>query len=62
MRMAETVAKQQAEGSGFIVIEQNLTLIENVSDHLVILDHGEAVREGAAVDLTRKEIHRHLSA
>lgn len=42
-RMAETLIRERAAGRSFLVVEQNLTLVEAVADHVYLLDHGECV-------------------
>jgi ABC-type branched-subunit amino acid transport system ATPase component len=44
-RMAETLRQQSARGRSFLIVEQNLTLVEAVADHVYLLDHGECVFE-----------------
>lgn len=43
-RMAEIV-RGRAAGAGFIIVEQNLTMIEQAGDHVLLLEHGECIFE-----------------
>lgn len=44
-RMAQAIRGRAALGAGFVVVEQNLTLIEQAADHVVLMDHGRCVFE-----------------
>jgi urea transport system ATP-binding protein len=59
--MADLIAARKAEGTAFLVVEQNLTLVERIADRIVIMDHGEIVYTGAAGDVARDEILSHLT-
>ncbi|MCA0240933.1 MAG: ATP-binding cassette domain-containing protein [Proteobacteria bacterium] len=59
-RMAQVVGRLKAAGHGFVVVEQNLSFIEQVADHVLVLDHGERVLAGTLADLGRAAIEKHL--
>lgn len=59
-RMARLVGDRKAAGSSFVIVEQNLTFIEQVADDVLVLDHGEGVMAGAMAALGREAIERHL--
>ncbi|WP_249123291.1 MULTISPECIES: ATP-binding cassette domain-containing protein [unclassified Bradyrhizobium] len=61
IRMADLIAERKQRGTAFLVIEQNLTLVERVADHIAVMDHGEVVRAGAAATLARDDILAHLT-
>jgi len=61
IRMADLIAERKRQGTAFLVIEQNLTLVERIADHIVIMDHGEVVRTGTAAALARDDILAHLT-
>ena len=44
-RMAEAIGKAAAVGRSFLVVEQNLKLIEEVADRVYLLDRGSCVLE-----------------
>lgn len=59
-RMARLVAEAKAAGAGFVIVEQNLSFIEQVADDVLVLDHGEAVLAGPMAQLGRDALVRHL--
>jgi urea transport system ATP-binding protein len=61
VRMADLIAARKREGTSFLLIEQNLTIVECVADHIVVLDHGEIVLAGPAGDIARDDILAHLT-
>jgi len=61
VRMADLIAARKQTGTAFLVVEQNLTLVERVADRIVIMDHGDIVYSGAAADIGRDEILSHLT-
>lgn len=60
-RMAALVASNKAVGRSFVIVEQNLSFIEQVADDIVVLDHGEGVLAGAFQSLGRASLERHLT-
>jgi branched-chain amino acid transport system ATP-binding protein len=61
MRMAELIMERKASGTAFVVVEQNLTLVERIADSLLVLDHGSVVLEGRAAAISREDVLRHLT-
>jgi ABC-type branched-subunit amino acid transport system ATPase component len=61
MLMADLIAERKQQGIAFLIVEQNLTLVERVADHLVVLDHGEVVLSGPAQQIAREDILAHLT-
>lgn len=59
-RMSGLVAAAKAAGGSFVIVEQNLSFIEQVADDVLVLDHGEAVLAGAMAELGRQALERHL--
>jgi ABC-type branched-subunit amino acid transport system ATPase component len=59
-RMARLVAEAKSAGRSFIIVEQNLTFIEQVADDVIVLDHGESVLAGPFAALGRDALERHL--
>jgi len=43
--MAQAILEAKAEGRAFLIVEQNLSLVERTADTAVLLDHGECVYE-----------------
>lgn len=60
-RMAELITERAGRDTAFVVVEQNLTLVDAIADHIIVMDHGESVLAGRAQDLDRAEILRHLT-
>ncbi|MEM6464400.1 MAG: ATP-binding cassette domain-containing protein [Pseudomonadota bacterium] len=44
-RMGAMLEQEKTRGRSFLIVEQNLTLVEHVADHAYLLDHGECVFE-----------------
>jgi ABC-type branched-subunit amino acid transport system ATPase component len=61
MAMAALIADHKRRGAGFLIVEQNLTLVEAIGDRLIVLDHGDVVLEAAAGAVTRDDILAHLT-
>jgi ABC-type branched-subunit amino acid transport system ATPase component len=61
VRMTDLIAARKREGTAFLIVEQNLTLVERVADRIVIMDHGEVVFGGDAADVARGEILAYLT-
>jgi len=61
VRMADLIISAKQAGTSFLVVEQNLTLVERIADRIVIMDHGEVVHSGAAGDIARGEILAYLT-
>lgn len=61
IRMADLIAERKQQGTAFLVVEQNLTLVERIADHVVVMDHGEVVLAGPAADIARDDILAHLT-
>jgi urea transport system ATP-binding protein len=61
VRMTDLIVARKREGTAFLIVEQNLTLVERVADRIVIMDHGEVVYSGNAGDVARHDILAHLT-
>jgi ABC-type branched-subunit amino acid transport system ATPase component len=59
--MTDLIIARKREGTAFLIVEQNLTLVERVADRVVIMDHGEVVHSGDAADVGRDEILAYLT-
>jgi len=62
IKIVEAVMKElRAEGKAVILIEHNMDLIRNLSDHLYVLDSGELLSEGKPEPvLARKTSSKHI--
>ncbi|MGX1349591.1 ABC-type branched-subunit amino acid transport system ATPase component [Bradyrhizobium elkanii] len=59
--MAELMLAKKEAGASFLIVEQNLTLVDRVADRIVIMDHGEIVLSAPASELDRQQILAHLT-
>lgn len=55
-RMANEIRAEAARGTAFLVVEQNLSLVEAIADHVIVLDHGEMAYQRAAGDNLREDV------
>jgi branched-chain amino acid transport system ATP-binding protein len=61
VRMADLIAQRKRSGTSFLLIEQNLSIVERVADQVVVLDHGEVVLAGRSEEVARGDILAHLT-
>lgn len=54
--MAALIVERKLKGASFIVVEQNLSFIENIADKVCVLDHGDLVLEGDMTLLGREKL------
>ncbi len=60
-RMAALLRQRRDEaGAAFIVVEQNLSFLMNVADHVLVLDHGDCVLQGPVASFGREALEAHL--
>jgi ABC-type branched-subunit amino acid transport system ATPase component len=59
-RMASAIAARCAQGTAFIIVEQNLAFLSGLMDQVLVLDHGDVVLAGPAAQHSREELLRHL--
>ncbi|MEX3007506.1 ATP-binding cassette domain-containing protein [Hoeflea sp. TYP-13] len=59
-RMGKSILKETACGRSFLIVEQNMTLVEQVADQVHLLDHGECVFETGRVPDLRKIVSERL--
>ena len=55
-RMSEVIKTQTTEGRGFLIVEQNLNVIEEAGDHVYLLDRGKCVFSAANEKGLRNEL------
>ncbi|MCZ4290658.1 ABC transporter ATP-binding protein [Hoeflea alexandrii] len=58
--MAEAINSAKAVGRGFLIVEQNLSLVEAVADHAALMDHGECIYTHSGTVNLRAELSRRL--
>ncbi|WP_419913987.1 ABC transporter ATP-binding protein [Hoeflea sp.] len=59
-RMARVILDEKANGRSFLIVEQNLTLVEEAADHAYLLDHGACVFETGRTDNLRDVLSQRL--
>jgi branched-chain amino acid transport system ATP-binding protein len=60
-RMAALLRQRRDEaGAAFIVVEQNLSFLMSVADHVLVLDHGDCVLQGPVAEFSRETLEAHL--
>jgi branched-chain amino acid transport system ATP-binding protein len=58
--MAALIAQRKAAGTAFVIVEQNLELVEAIADRYLVLDQGRTVQAGDRSTLRRAELVAHL--
>ena len=58
--MAALILEQKQAGKAFIMVEQNLGLMDAVADTIMVMDQGRCVLRGDAGQISRNEILVHL--
>lgn len=58
--MADAVARAKSGGRAFLIVEQNLNLVEAVADTAYVLDHGECTYSTSGETDLRTRLSRHL--
>jgi ABC-type branched-subunit amino acid transport system ATPase component len=58
--MAAVIRERCAAGAAFVLVEQNLEFLMAVMHSVLVLDHGDAVLSGSALQLDRDTLERHL--
>ncbi len=59
-RMGRLVRERCTRAASFVIVEQHLEWVMSIADTLLVLDHGEVVLRGAAAELSRADVERHL--
>jgi ABC-type branched-subunit amino acid transport system ATPase component len=59
-RMASLVRARKAQGTCFVIVEQNLEFLLAVADDVMAIDHGECLLGGKAADFDRDSLEAHL--
>lgn len=54
--MAALLRQRAAQGAAFIIVEQNLGFLQQVTDTLMVLDHGQCVAQGPADEFDRARL------
>jgi branched-chain amino acid transport system ATP-binding protein len=54
--MAQAINQAKTKGRSFIVVEQNLSLVEQIADRAILLDHGNVVFSGPFGSGTRAQL------
>ncbi|QDL38070.1 ABC transporter ATP-binding protein [Rhodoferax sediminis] len=59
-KMAVLLRARCEAGAAFVVVEQNLSFLMQISDHVLVLDHGECVAGGPLALFTREKLESYL--
>jgi len=59
-KMAWLLNRSKAEGTSYIVVEQNLEFVSEIADTVIVMDHGEVVLHGPFADIGRERIEQHM--
>ncbi|MDB5943345.1 MAG: branched-chain amino acid transporter, ATP-binding protein [Ramlibacter sp.] len=59
-RMADLIRQRRSAGAAFVVVEQNLSFLEEIADQVLVLDRGECVLAGDFRALGRERLESHL--
>ena len=60
MHIANLITDRKKSGSTFVIVEQNLDLLEALGDHVLVLDQGRVMLGGRADIVSREDILQHL--
>ena len=60
LHMQAMIAARKAEGSAFVVVEQNLAFAERIADRYLVIEQGRVVLEGLHADIDRARLIAHL--
>ncbi|GAB5464459.1 ABC transporter ATP-binding protein [Hoeflea alexandrii] len=58
--MADAINSAKAAGRGFLIVEQNLSLVEAVADQAALMDHGECIYTHSGTINLRAELAERL--
>jgi branched-chain amino acid transport system ATP-binding protein len=58
--MAEAINRAKAAGRGFLIVEQNLSLVEAVADEAALMDHGQCIYTYSGAVNLRAELSSRL--
>ncbi len=58
--MAQIISDEKNKGRGFLIVDQNLTFLENITDTIHLMDHGEQIYQANGVNF-RTEIESRIS-
>jgi ABC-type branched-subunit amino acid transport system ATPase component len=60
IHIANLITDRKKSGSTFVIVEQNLDLLEALGDHVLVLDQGRVMLSGRADIVSREDILQHL--
>jgi len=58
--MAEAISRGKAAGRSFLIVEQNLSLVEAVADQALLMDHGRCIYTHSGTENLRAELAERL--
>ena len=54
-KLKKLMLKIKAAGTTILLVEHDMSLVTNISDHIVVLNHGERIAEGSPSEVTSNE-------
>ena len=57
-QMKENILKQHSRGKTFLVVEHNMGVVMDISQRIMVLDHGTKIAEGAPKEIRENELVR----
>ena len=60
LHIANLITDKKKSGGTFVIVEQNLELLEAVGDHVLVLDQGKVMVSGKKDLISREDILQHL--
>ena len=61
LKMSALLQARRDAGAAFVVVEQNLSFLQQIADDVMVLDHGEVVGSGPMKGFTRERLEAHLA-
>ena len=60
LHIAKLISERKKSGATFVIVEQNLELLDEVGDHVLVMDQGKVMISSRKDLISREEIVRHL--
>ena len=60
LHIAKLISERKKSGATFVIVEQNLELLDEVGDHVLVMDQGVAMISSRKDLISREDIVRHL--
>ena len=60
LHIAKLISERKKSGATFVIVEQNLELLDEVGDHVLVMDQGKVMISSRKDLISREDIVRHL--